>query len=712
MRCFFLLLLFLCAPVAGATTRVSHDDGAWEDVSWVPEGVPGPADTVIIASAVRGMPAGNFGLLIIRGQGSLAVESGAPMVAGLVNQGTLLISRHAVVRVDGDLRNTGTIGGEGGVQMTRDGASIAGAGTFGHLAVSGAPGMAVALADPVVLRSLAVGVGNRLLAGSHDLTVNGPYISSAPSGYPGIIGTEGTIWLNGEIDGSARGAIVIGSAPGYRPSRRGTFPAVRGTLGDSGKSVRFAASREIAFSTLIGDVAIDSGVTLRAGGIGGQGWNDVRGTLAVRGVLAATDESYRWNIDGDLRNNGLIEPCTLVLRGHRVLLRSDTGTWDPGINLIFQGDSRSELRLQGNIAVSRLTILPLAPGDSDVVVHAGRSVLKVRHRFTSDIGRGCRVVTDTIVTLWGESDGIVEGDVLFEGFWGSGVRGRYGAPGRQVRFRSRKEIVGPFASEGLLGSDPSASLTVHAPVVHRGNLLLRGELAIDAGRSVTSYGDTLRLERAAHGGGTFLIAAPRSLLDAAGEFADSVLVDVGRGDAVASVMLARTLRASRIRINLGSSIYYRAGDSMYASRELRYALRYGSGFNSASAAALPFDLRGASLFTGAISIFRYQGNGYTMADTLRPGEGYFVRFPAETVVWHTGLVANLPRRVQLRAGWNLIGGGSIPVHTSRITVEGTTLLSGYLTVLGGPTAVSVLEPGRGYWVHAAGDGSLLYNPEP
>src|SRR5690606_8614194 len=112
-----------------------------------------------------------------------------------------------------------------------------------------------------------------------------------------------------------------------------------------------------------------------------QGWNRVVGSLNVKGTLAAGEEGYRWIIDGDLFNDGAIENCTVVMQGHSVALRSDRGTWDPGISLIFYGDSGSELAVHGAITVSRLTIAPLSPSDSDVVMRAGGSVVKVRHDY-------------------------------------------------------------------------------------------------------------------------------------------------------------------------------------------------------------------------------------------------------------------------------------------------------------------------------------------
>lgn len=707
-------LLLLCVHAAGATVRVSYDHGDWNRILWLPGGLPQPGDTVIIATDVTGAPSGDFGRMIIRAHGSLVLEGGDAGVAGLVNDGSLRISRHATLRVTGDLRNDGTIAGEGAVRMTRHGSSITGSGTFGNMVVSSGRGTKIHIERSLTFASLSIGAGNQLLTSVHDLTVNGTYVSGSEFGVPGIMGNGGIIFLNGAVEGSVVGDIVIGTAPGYRPSKRGILPEVHGVLGGTGMSVRFAASREISFSTLIGEISIDSGAVLRAGGIGEQGWNRISGRLSISGELAAVEEVYRWIIEGDLFNRGRIGNCTIVIQGHGGTLRSDLGTWDPGINLVFQGDTGSELVVQGPITVSRLTITPRTPQDSNIVMRAGTSVIKVRHDYTSDIGRGCRIVTDTVVKLWGAAEGIVEGDVLFEGFWGSPIGGRYGGPGADVRFVVRKEIARPFRASGTLRSDPNGHLMVSAPAVVMGKVFLRGPMTLAQGQVLRVDADTVRIAGSVRGGGTFHLIAPQTRLEVPGSFTDSTRLEVGRPDAVSAVRLGRTLFASHIIVNLGSSILYRAGDSMFASRELRYALRYNADFNSASTACHPSDTRPLNFFAGALSVFRFRGDdlGYGTADALKFGEGYFIRFPAETIVWHTGKVANLPMTVPIRAGWNLIGGASIPVSVGHIVVDGTTLLSGFLNAIGGPVSVSVLQPGRGYWVHSAGAGTLRYYPEP
>lgn len=715
MRLFTLaaVTIICCWQAAGATVRVSYDQGDWNRIYWLPGGAPQPGDTVIIASRVTGMPAMEFGGLIIRAQGSLVVESGKPTVTSLVNEGTLAIDAQATLRVAGNVRSTGLVVGDGIMQMIRNGSAISGGGALGNLLVSGAAGTRVHLDAPVTVASLALGADNQLLAGSHQLTVNGTYISASSFGFPGIIG-GGAVVLNGAVEGSAIGDIVIGSAPGYRPSKLYPPPAVHGMLGDSGRSVRFASTRAIGFSTLVGDVHIDSGVVLRASGIGMQGWNRVVGSLNVKGTLAAGEEGYRWIIDGDLFNDGAIENCTVVMQGHSVVLRSDRGTWDPGISLIFYGDSGSELAVHGAITVSRLTIAPLSPSDSDVVMRAGGSVVKVRHDYISDMGRGCRIVTDTVVKLWGGANGIVEGDVLFEGFWGSPVGGRYGGAGAEVRFVVRKEIARPFQAFGTLGSDPNGHIMVGAPAAVMGRALLRGMVTLAGGQSLAIDGDSVGIANTVRGGGALHLMATATRLAASGSFMDSTIVEIGRPDRITTVRLARTLFASRIVIHPGSAILYNAGDSMYASRELRYALQYTGDFNSASAACNPLDPRPLTFFSGARSVFRFRGNslGYGAADSVKQGEGYFVNFPAPAIVWHVGRVANLPMTVPIHAGWNLIGGASIPVDVSRIVVQGTTLLTNFLTAMGGATAVTTLQPGRGYWVNAAGAGTLTCYPEP
>ncbi len=105
------------------------------------------------------------------------------------------------------------------------------------------------------------------------------------------------------------------------------------------------------------------------------------------------------------------------------------------------------------------------------------------------------------------------------------------------------------------------------------------------------------------------------------------------------------------------------------------------------------------------SMFGYEG-AYVSEDTLQPGQGYWVNFPAPESVPVTGAFAD-SLSLMLNSGWNLISGLSCPVPLSAISDPEGILLSGTLFHFDGAyIAADTLQPGRGYWIRAAAPGRI------
>jgi hypothetical protein len=112
-------------------------------------------------------------------------------------------------------------------------------------------------------------------------------------------------------------------------------------------------------------------------------------------------------------------------------------------------------------------------------------------------------------------------------------------------------------------------------------------------------------------------------------------------------------------------------------------------------------------------VLRYSDQGgYVPVDSVNAGEGYYVQYQHDTTIWQSGLPANLPLRVPVVDGWNIVGGASMPVRSDRVTASGTTIISDFVTTIGGAQVATVLQPGRGYWVHVSGSGVITLNPDP
>ena len=108
-------------------------------------------------------------------------------------------------------------------------------------------------------------------------------------------------------------------------------------------------------------------------------------------------------------------------------------------------------------------------------------------------------------------------------------------------------------------------------------------------------------------------------------------------------------------------------------------------------------------------------NGYQVADTLTPGEGYWLRHLSTREYntgdeWPASGIIQVPHNpLDGFAGWNIIGGYEDTVATAGLTTTPPGLIDGlvyvYLAGLGYLIA-DTLVPGNGYWIRLTGDGLI------
>ncbi|MFN0158584.1 MAG: CRTAC1 family protein, partial [Bacteroidota bacterium] len=133
------------------------------------------------------------------------------------------------------------------------------------------------------------------------------------------------------------------------------------------------------------------------------------------------------------------------------------------------------------------------------------------------------------------------------------------------------------------------------------------------------------------------------------------------------------------------------------------------GWNIVSVPVEVDDYQTSNLFPGASSTaFRFQsGGGYTGADTLENGTGYWVKYPSSQSLPLSGreIVSDT---IVVSAMWNLIGSISSPVPVSSIVAVGTSIVSPFYEYgTTGYTQTATLLPGRGYWVKVNDPGTLI-----
>lgn len=147
---------------------------------------------------------------------------------------------------------------------------------------------------------------------------------------------------------------------------------------------------------------------------------------------------------------------------------------------------------------------------------------------------------------------------------------------------------------------------------------------------------------------------------------------------------------------------YRPGSTTY--------VKHRTGWNLVSLANAPSSAVKDSIYRAAISdAFRFNGTSYQIDNTLDLGVGYWVKLGDARTVEQQGTALDLPRTVAVLPGWNLIASGaSLPVAISDISASGTALESGFFGFNDGYVPVSVVEPGRAYWVKTSAAGTLRF----
>jgi hypothetical protein len=104
--------------------------------------------------------------------------------------------------------------------------------------------------------------------------------------------------------------------------------------------------------------------------------------------------------------------------------------------------------------------------------------------------------------------------------------------------------------------------------------------------------------------------------------------------------------------------------------------------------------------------------GYSLTDSLHPGVGYWIRFPAAGSVAITGAPI-MSDTINVVAGWNMIGSTSQPVVAASIASDPPGIRVGnFFMYAGGYKIADTLLPGRAYWVKGDQSGKLILGGGP
>ena len=138
-----------------------------------------------------------------------------------------------------------------------------------------------------------------------------------------------------------------------------------------------------------------------------------------------------------------------------------------------------------------------------------------------------------------------------------------------------------------------------------------------------------------------------------------------------------------------------------------YGFSMTGSWNMISLPLVTADPRKVIVYPTAISNAFAFSNGYFNQDTLKPGAGYWLKFPAPQKIW----IAGAPRHsdtIALSPGWNLIGSINDSVPTPTVTTDPPAIISNnFYGFQGAYTTSPALKPGQAYWIKASESGQLF-----
>jgi hypothetical protein len=140
------------------------------------------------------------------------------------------------------------------------------------------------------------------------------------------------------------------------------------------------------------------------------------------------------------------------------------------------------------------------------------------------------------------------------------------------------------------------------------------------------------------------------------------------------------------------------------------ATEIAKSWNMVSLAAVVPDPRKAIVYpTSVSSAFAFiPDDGYIQRDTLRPREGYWMKFPDADTLLIEGIPV-LTDTFDLVAGWNMIGSITYPVPVDSIIQDPPGVIgSDVIGYEGGYVHEdNTILPGRSYWLKATGTGRII-----
>ena len=146
--------------------------------------------------------------------------------------------------------------------------------------------------------------------------------------------------------------------------------------------------------------------------------------------------------------------------------------------------------------------------------------------------------------------------------------------------------------------------------------------------------------------------------------------------------------------------------ALFKTSVVNVNIQINSGWNLISVPVVTNDFRKESLFPTAQSdAFAYAGI-YEIRDTLKNGEGYWLKFNEPQSVLVSGIKLEYDT-IDVRQGWNIIGSLTKNIPTASVNPLGVNIESNFFTFNNGYQITDSVKGGQGVWVKVTDSGKML-----
>jgi probable HAF family extracellular repeat protein len=148
-------------------------------------------------------------------------------------------------------------------------------------------------------------------------------------------------------------------------------------------------------------------------------------------------------------------------------------------------------------------------------------------------------------------------------------------------------------------------------------------------------------------------------------------------------------------------------DTITVSNQLEN-IHFRSSWNMVSIPRTLPDYQKSTLFPSAVSAaYAYTPLGYAVQETLRNGQGYWLKFSSGQSIPVIGALRTSDT-ISLNPGWNMIGSISSPIPVAGIaSIPDGIVTSSFFGYDSAYSSADSIRPGHGYWVKVNQSGQLL-----